>query len=293
MSDNKKEVILFITCGLPGSGKSHWANKKSKENETSMYGRYGTKNPIITIDFDQISRGRAKQKDLLQNLVHYLRNKNSIIVDGLFLTYDDVSKLLKEVKSGCGGIINPIDKVYIEWWQPMVEYCLYNDQYRRTESSEITIKNAQMDPMNMEFIKKLEEEFPELKGKIEYHLHSVEKKPKWKLFGQMHGIPMTEEGIVTGSHWCLGGSWQNCWGSGGSVAGEPEPEDFTTFDELLERVSPNISFLQYKNISSRVIRTETYGESDYYGGSTTSAYKYFNMNDLYELLVEKNIIEEL
>jgi hypothetical protein len=276
--------------GLPGSGKSFWASEKNEANNKSL-GWSGRGKRLRVLDFDEVSTGKRKKEYLFESLAGYLKNDDDAILDGLFLSYDDVSKALKEIKSY--SIFYKIDKVSIEWWQPMVEYCLYNDRGRRNESSEITIKNAKVDKVDSDFVSRLSDEFPELKGKIEYKFHMVEKKPKWKLFGHLHGIRMDNDGKVEGPSWCLGGSWQNCWGRGGSVAGDAEPSDFGEFDSLLEKVCPNITFLQYKNISSRVMRTEEFGESDYYGGHTNHAKKYFYMNDLYEALVERNIIDEL
>jgi hypothetical protein len=87
-----------------------------------------------------------------------------------------------------------------------------------------------------------------------------------------------------------GGSWGDCRGNKGSVPGGPETE-FVEFDSILEKVCPNISFLQYKNICNKIINSDTRSEGDYYGGSVTYGYKYFNVRNLYEVLVEKGLYE--
>lgn len=70
----------------------------------------------------------------------------------------------------------------------------------------------------------------------------------------------------------------------------PETE-FVELDSILEKVCPNISFLQYKNICNKIINSDTRSEGDYYGGSVTYGYKYFNVRSLYDALVEKGLYE--
>ena len=92
--------------------------------------------------------------------------------------------------------------------------------------------------------------------------------------------------------WCIGGiTGGSCWGGepDTAVIGEPEPE-FTELDELLEALCPSISFLQYKNLCSRLIKTSDYRSSDYYGNYTKYATKKIDLGELYNYLVEKELI---
>jgi len=70
---------------------------------------------------------------------------------------------------------------------------------------------------------------------------------------------------------------------------EPMPQ-FTAFYEILERIVPNLTFLQSKVMEPIVIieTSDTVGE--YYGNSTDYAIRYVNLVDLYNYLVEKELI---
>lgn len=98
-----------------------------------------------------------------------------------------------------------------------------------------------------------------------------------------------DNGLTFHETWTMGGTRGSYTGDVSSVEPQLEP-DFTYLDKILEMVTPNIGFLQYKAICSQVIkRGETY-HSDYYGGSTTEGYKGFNIEDLYYALVNRKLI---
>ena len=87
----------------------------------------------------------------------------------------------------------------------------------------------------------------------------------------------------------MGGS---CWSD--SKADQPvEPElepELSELDIILEAICPSIPFLTYKIMSSKIVKRETKNEGDYYGNSTIKGYKYVNLRELYDFLVEKEII---
>jgi hypothetical protein len=273
---------LKVTMGLPGSGKTHWADEESNKNT------YHSK--TYRIDFDDFTTGRIDEKRIKNMINDYVSYSGveTIIVDGMFLTYDDVSRLI--------SIIDPktlvhISELSIEYWSPIIETCLHNDKGRRNKNSTTTIKNAKMDDVDVNFISRLETDFPKLKGKVKRVDHLIIPKPDWKRFAEEYGLYMDKDGTVKGESWCLGGTWGNCWGDEGTVPAEAEPANFEIFDSLLEKICPNITFLQYKSIYSEVVRDDTSYDSDYYGGSTTYAYRYFKVSDLYEALKSRKLIK--
>ena len=97
------------------------------------------------------------------------------------------------------------------------------------------------------------------------------------------------EGVLRTSSWCLGGTSGSCWGDSCEV-GADKPEELTELDDIFSKVCPNITYLQYNNVSS-LIETEEYGYSDYYGGNTIHAYLQISLDSLYERLVELELIQ--
>ena len=62
--------------------------------------------------------------------------------------------------------------------------------------------------------------------------------------------------------WSLGGTTRNWNGNAVELMKEEIP-DFVEFDELIERVCPNISFIQYKNVYRKCVSQKTRTDDDY------------------------------
>lgn len=283
---SKVSKILRITMGLPGSGKTDFATKKVKEG--NGYG-YNSQRKVH-IDFDLFTKRNISLDRIKTELNDYVKKDyfNEIIVDGLFLTIDDVIKLIELIDK---KYYTELTDVCIEYWRENIEYCLHNDMYRRDgNDSSITIKNGKLERVTNSSIKTIEDHFPLLVNKVKINYHNVIKIPEWKVFANKYSLHYDDDGKVKGSSWCLGGTWANCWGNSGSVSSEPEPDGFDELDKILEDISPNITFLQYKRIVSNVVLTDEYGDSDYYGGRTLYAYRYFYVESLYNELKERELI---
>jgi hypothetical protein len=92
--------------------------------------------------------------------------------------------------------------------------------------------------------------------------------------------------------WVTGGfCGGSCYGdSPESVSGDA-PEDLEVFDVLLERMCPQISFLQYKSLHREVVQAGTRtGDSDYYGNYRDYAYKRVPLGDLYAALRKRGLL---
>ena len=88
--------------------------------------------------------------------------------------------------------------------------------------------------------------------------------------------------------WVSGGTGGgNCWCNGEDhYRRDPEPEpEWTNLDYLLIVFAANITYLQYRQIESKVYNG-SYEEDEYYGNSTIYIYKTLKLSDLFELLVE-------
>lgn len=92
--------------------------------------------------------------------------------------------------------------------------------------------------------------------------------------------------------WTTGGlTGGNCWDGDAStpISAEPEPE-FVELDEVLEKVCPTISFLQYKKLCQSLIQTDdTLVSYEYYGNYTTDTKKSIEIDKLVDYLISKNL----
>lgn len=285
--------IIHITMGLPGAGKTDWS-KKYRESKKAGTG-WSPIHQVDHIEYDFIKESMRYLKnpdDLMKEFIKLIRKSDmdEIIMDSLVSDESGIIKMLLLMMP----IPEKVDVIKIHFWVPEPDLCKINDRGRRNKDSSISIDYMKLEEPNPESIKtKLEERSNEFnETKIEVIKHNTMIKEDWKIFRDeiVKPIAYIKDDIVESDSWSMGGSWRDCWGNGGSVSGEPESE-FKTLDLIFEKVCPNISFIQYKNICNKIVVSDTRSEGDYYGGSVTYGYKYFNVKDLYRELVERGLYE--
>jgi hypothetical protein len=270
-----KKIIILM--GLPASGKTTFSNSYiEKYKNNALY--INLDNYVLHHKYNKYDKSIAIEK-----IVNDINIRlDYVIFDGLFLTNDSVFNVLNIILNRCS---NPIE-IEIHYWYPNIENCLWNDKYRRDEHSEITIKNAELEKIDLNLFNKLPNQ-----PKINIIYHNVERKPEWLVFVDKYKI-LLKNGKMNSDSWCLGGTWRSYTGRGGDVSADVQPE-FDMFDTLLEKINPNITYLKYKKLYNECIEIETYSESDYYGGRTENAYYSCDIKLLYERLIEMNIEIEL
>jgi hypothetical protein len=97
------------------------------------------------------------------------------------------------------------------------------------------------------------------------------------------------------SKWCTGGiGGGSCWDDGTrdnhyAMNGESEPE-FTDLDNILAEFCPKITFLEYKQLCGKLVVQDSESEYEYYGNSTTYGTKTVKCRELFEYLVQKELI---
>lgn len=254
---------LVVMMGLPGSGKTTFCNEN--------FSKYSSSTEIIHID--NMSETRIKS-----SITNILSRTKTLVIDGLFLVPEDVYELVNFVKT-----IMTIENLEIHFWFPDREICKINDRGRRSQNSYITIDNAII-------IQPTIEELQEHLGITSFvYKHYVVKRPDWEIFMLDNGY-YDESGYLQGDTWSLGGYYGTSNGTS-SISAEPQKE-FIEFDELLEELCPQITFLQYKHLVRKCCDISIYEERDYYCGTETKARHICNLKKLYYELTEMGIIKE-
>lgn len=275
---------FHILMGLPGSGKTYFG---SSFNQNQVHGIY--------LDIIPEYYKSVEEYIELSTVKGYNRYETQFYVDGLILTKNDLKKII--------SIIYQLNsqshfKFVIHHWKEDREACLNNDRYRcsnneRLLSSEITIKEATYNYIDDNSMKEIFDEIIKLNesNSFEYEIvyHDIFKVTNFENIINKHaGHNFDGKLVICGEEWSLGGTWGDCWGNEGTCSADVEP-DFVQFDNFLEELCPNISFMQYKKLYNRCVETETWYESDYYGGSTEHARKICNIEKLRNALKEFGI----
>lgn len=289
-------IKVHILMGLPGSGKTTWAKEYYEKN----HNKKGDKRIIINIfdldkiledyrmDYDNMTMYDVIDHAISRNMGSAFRRQqyefNQIgfeyIFDGLYTRMEEIDYTINELKKAYDefGSHATVD-VIIHRWTPNIEFCLSNDAGRREKSSEITIKNATVEYVDVnQFIEKYGGNFS-----FCVEVHEVIKATDKQKFICKYGKE------IRSKNWTTGGMWGDCWGNEGTVSPEPVAP-FTELDEILLKVCPNLSYLEYKVMSDKLIHQANKTSYGYYGSYEEYSYWYINAEELYDYLYEKNII---
>lgn len=256
----KKIVILY---GLPGSGKTYFANQLSD---------------ALVVDLDKIYLSKKdeenKSNTLNKQLKYSLRRSQTIVLDGLLTTQSDLQKIINEVVKIEGYEY----KFAVVCWEENRETCLHNDRGRRKLNSEITIKNLPYEKINPLL-------FPECKITIK----EIVKKPQYDIWVEENQL---NKDYLYSDSWLIEGISGNCWNKEKNYrTPDPVPENFENFDRLIESICPNISFLKYKRIYKECVTVEETYSQQYYGGSSTYGRYKCDLKKLYKVLENEGLVK--
>ena len=279
--------ILHILMGLPGAGKTTWANEQMKlacEKSKSHRNRKS----ITSIEFDSFYPQKdmnIRRKEYIDQIKTRYIGYDEVIIDSLAQSAADLHDLLVTLK------YNITESIIIHRWHPDIETCLWNDRGRRSKNSEITIKGMKFETDTVDQIKKI---MGLRETEVKEEVHITVRKPDWKLFFDVELsslVSIDDKNRVRSESWCLGGNYETCWGYGGEVNGEAPPSSFKELDNVLDKILPNLSARDYRKICDSIIQDNEYGESDWYGGHCSYMYWYFMPESLYNLLIEMGLYE--
>lgn len=89
---------------------------------------------------------------------------------------------------------------------------------------------------------------------------------------------------LASSSWSLGSEGRSWTGDTWSHSAE-ESKEFIEFDELMEKIDPDMKILQYRKIKNHCVFIVRESWSDYYGHGAHAEYR-LNFQTLYDFLVE-------
>lgn len=258
----KKITLLW---GLPASGKTTYAQEQ-----------FGPQKKLVNVDsmmrhYSGVTLFKKVAEDATYG--HY----QHVIIDSLLTTNKKAKELIDTIRKETKQELT----FDIVWWKEDREACLWNDRGRRRLTSAPTIEKMVFEKPD-----------PAILKDITLTHKKVVRKPSWKVWAQENDLG--SEKTLDSQSWSLGGSAGSCWGDEKSkVYPDTPPTSFSDLDNVLEKVCPQISFLQYKKIHKECVTTKTEGESDYYGGYVEYAKFVCDIEKLYSILVELELVEEI
>ena len=267
-------MLEFILCiGLPGSGKTYFLANNYSEGYNNIDNYQNDQDILKAIE--------SKSRHNFQCFKCW-RESRTAAFDCLITTNFELNKIINLIYRV--GIEEGVNGTHIHfiihYWKENRELCLRNDRGRRDKSSEISIKNLPL-------------EYPEIENKdlwVTIEEHDVVEASSLDVYFSQYKDSICGKYIMTSESWSAGGSWGNCWGNSGTISPDPVPTSFDKFDELLEKLCPEVSFLTYKRLYNETVTIVEKAERDYYGGTEYRHYFECDLKKLYNLMVELNLI---
>lgn len=274
---------LVVMMGLPGSGKTHLAEEIGNiwDNTYVMH-------------LDEIRekysfyRKEYNHRDYILKGMENWRWQSKIVLDGLFLTNEDIFNALTcfpEYASN-GGI-----EIVVHRWDEDREACLKNDGGRREKKSSGMILNAEYEEVNVDGLNDRLQKYGAKNIKVtEVVRHKVVLKPDWIRYFKTY-VDFSKDGKLRSERWSLGGEYGSCYG-GRSYSDGEEPLAFDELDRLLDKKCPDLKYRDYREIKRKCISTEGTTESEYYGGYTNYMNWVCDLKKMYDMLAELGYIAE-
>lgn len=293
----KELKTVTLLWGLPGSGKTTFAEEMVHKNQ----GYLSRAQKIKVIDADAIFRHAKSdqelnwkpdgldEKDSQKRAVRFKRlvtevydalsRTDSVVIDGLFTTNKAAKEVFDALKQKTSKY-----KVSFEifWWAEDKEACLWNDKKRGREfDSSRTITTMPFETPSNELLNEFE--ITTCVKKI------VVRKSRAKFLAQQHDLGDTS--TLESEAWGLGGTSGSCYDNDlQSVSASEQPTTFDKFDDLLEKLCPQVTFLQYKKLYAKTVTIKKHTSHDYYGGSIEYAKFECDLIEFFEMLEDMNLL---
>jgi hypothetical protein len=265
--------------GLPGSGKSSWAEEVRNDSRNS---------DTYIIHLDEIrekycfwGNGYAARDYIITGMGDWRRQPH-VVLDGLFLTNDDLFQAITCFDGYTGSKIN----VIVHRWDEDRETCLKNDGGRRETKSTGTILNAPYEDVDINLLNNRLTRYGMHHVEVAQVIrHKVTLKPDWIRYYKSC-VDFCDDGKLRSERWSIGGCYGNCWDSSMRYSEGDEPLDFAALDDLLDAKCPDLRYRHYRQIRQECVSTEETFEREYYGGCTNYMNWVCDLKKMYNLLIE-------
>ena len=167
-------MLVTILYGLPGSGKTTYAESVTNAQKNARYGK------VRMIDGDSYLGKKNMADAIVESVCSYKHvGMTEVIVDSLITTNNHLEILFSKLVKASDQYDDRRKKEPLTFqvlcWAENREACLWNDRGRRKVNSKITIENAPFEIPSKEVLDKFQ---------AKLIMKDVEKKPGWQVWAR-------------------------------------------------------------------------------------------------------------
>jgi len=244
-----EKLMVHITYGLPGSGKTWW----SSEQKVDRY-----------IGLNDCMHNWGLTMSRISGVIH-TQDMDSVIIDGPVTTHSCLAGIMETVIKAAKDKVSGKRRItfIIHVWNKDVETCIYNDRISRTSNSSASIPVAGFVYEKITGIhdiwKLIGDYVPGTEFSAYIKRHSVVPKPAYKKwFEEVLGWSMDEwccpgeklfrkeNDVIRSDRWCLGESGKD------NIVDLENLVEFSELYNLLLTIDKNIPWRIVKNVESHV-----------------------------------------
>lgn len=288
----KKTIKFDILVGLPGSGKTHYASFKKREEGDSCH--------VIDCDWlkeNHIDLDYVLNEGMLSSRIFLFEEHDHIICDGLFTTKESQKNAIESIiRSYKNFFFTPHHQLNINFihFNENRDVCLHNDSFRnKKRQADITIKHLPLDKPDIDGFKK---EYTDDFLIFSLITKDIYKMSKVDILREKHynkyWSQKLETDVMISEAWNVGGTVCDYTGGEYKVIPEDQPTSFEELDDLLLEIAPKVSFLEYKKIMNTCVTIEEDDDYDYYGGCVHRKFYCCKLDLLFSLLKEFGYLED-
>ena len=122
-----KESILYISCGVPGSGKSTFLKKVIKPNEV-IVSRDEIRFNILKEEEEYFSHENEVFDKFVDDIIYWMKMGNNVYADATHLNRNSRNKLIWTIDAREPGLLTHIESIF---FNVPIDICIERNEFRK------------------------------------------------------------------------------------------------------------------------------------------------------------------
>lgn len=123
----KNKPILYVSCGVPGSGKSTFLKKVIKPDEI-IISRDEIRFNILKEGEEYFSHENEVFDKFIDDIIYWMERGNNVYADATHLNYNSRNKLIRSIDARKPELLTHIESIFFD---VPIDICLERNEFRK------------------------------------------------------------------------------------------------------------------------------------------------------------------